>query len=114
MSWLLVALGSAVGGVLRYGCGLLIPSQGLPWATILVNIAGSFAIGAVAASAAGVELKLFLMTGVLGGFTTFSAFSLQTLELAQAGDLLGAGLNVGLSVVLCLVAVWLGWLLVKA
>jgi CrcB protein len=89
-----------------------------PWGTLLINILGSLVIGLVAAVtltparvAMHPDLRVFLMVGVCGGFTTFSAFSLQTLELMQAGDIApAAGYIVG-SVVLCLAAVWSGWLL---
>ncbi len=92
---LLVALGSAIGGASRYGVGLwLTPLAGqrLPYATLAVNMLGAVLIGLVAGSAVSEErwvisenFRLFLMAGVLGGFTTFSAYSLQTLELLQAG-----------------------------
>jgi fluoride exporter len=112
--YLWIALGSALGGVGRHAVSEALVArldpQGLPWWTILVNVTGSFAIGYVAAVAPpGPELRLFLMTGVLGGYTTFSAFSLQTLDLAQRGDWTGAALNVVASVALCLAAVFLGF-----
>ena len=114
-----VAIGSAVGGVLRLWTTAWIARalpMHLPLGTLFVNVSGSFAIGAVAAlflgrwqgSAATVWPPL-LMTGLLGGFTTFSAFSLQTLLLMQQGRWVEAVINVVLSVVLCLGAVWLGW-----
>jgi fluoride exporter len=110
-----VALGSALGGVARHGVSEAIlrhaDPAGVPWWTILVNVSGSFAIGYCAQSLApdSSELRAFLMVGVLGGYTTFSAFSLQTLELARNGDWTGAALNVALSVVLCLAAVAAGF-----
>jgi CrcB protein len=111
--YLLVAAGSALGGVGRHLASETILAhvdpKGLPWWTILVNVTGSFAIGFVAASDVSPETRLFLMTGVLGGYTTFSAFSLQTLDLAQRGDWSGAALNVALSVAFCLGAVFLGF-----
>ena len=112
--YLWIALGSALGGVGRHAVTEAIVArldpEGLPWWTILVNVTGSFVIGYVAAiSPANPEFRLFLMTGVLGGYTTFSAFSLQTLDLAQRGDWTGAALNVALSVGLCLAAVYLGF-----
>jgi CrcB protein len=89
-----------------------------PWGTILVNIIGSLVIGFVATltgpngrAVVPVNAQAFVMVGLCGGFTTFSAFSLQTLELARDGRFLYAGANVVLSVVLCLAAVALGhWL----
>lgn len=112
--YLWIAVGSAIGGVGRHAVSEAIlaqvGAQGLPWWTILVNVTGSFAIGYVAGAAPeSMELRLFLTVGVLGGYTTFSAFSLQTLELVQRGDWSGAALNVGLSVALCLAAVFLGF-----
>jgi CrcB protein len=113
-----VAVGSAVGGVLRFWLtawvARVLPTV-LPLGTIVVNILGSLAIGGLAAaflnraqSASGLWPAL-LMTGLLGGFTTFSAFSLQTLMLMQEGRWIVAAGNVVLSVILCLIAVWVGW-----
>lgn len=92
MGWVLVALGSALGGVLRYGVSRLwpvVPGQ-WPLATFAVNLAGSFAIGAlyvliVLRSPNEEPLRLFWMTGVLGGFTTYSAFALETTLLGTQG-----------------------------
>ena len=92
-----------------------------PWGTLLINILGSFVIGLVAAwtmapARIGMhpDVRIFLMVGVCGGFTTFSAFSLQTLELLQSGAVWpAAGYVVG-SVALCLAAVWGGWLVGRA
>lgn len=85
-AWLAVAVGGALGSVLRYLCTLLVQS---PWATLAVNLLGSFLIGACAPLLASNEqplLRLLLVTGILGGFTTFSAFSLDTLQLLQLGE----------------------------
>ena len=89
-----------------------------PWSTLLVNVSGSFIIGFFAAITsperrvfAPISFRQFFIYGVCGGYTTFSSFSWQTLELAQAGEWLRAGGNVLGSVALCLVAVWLGHLL---
>lgn len=115
-TYLLVALGSALGGAARHGVSEAIlrhaDPAGVPWWTILVNVTGSFAIGYFAQSLASDahDARAFLLAGLLGGYTTFSAFSLQTLDLARAGDWTGAALNVVLSVALCLVAVTLGYL----
>lgn len=120
MSWtvtLLLALGGALGTVARYLVGLWAApiSQTLPWATILINVAGSFLIGFIGTfTLAGGRyplpegLRLFLMVGFCGGFTTFSSFSLQSFELLRNGAGLRATLNVGLSVMLCLGAVAAG------
>ncbi|MDO8608386.1 MAG: fluoride efflux transporter CrcB [Phaeospirillum sp.] len=117
-TYALVALGSAIGGTLRYWLsGLIANSFGatFPWGTLLVNVTGSFAIGLFATLTAtdgrvfvAGEWRTFFMVGICGGYTTFSSFSLQTLTLAQDGEWLSAGLNIVLSVVACLVAVWLG------
>ena len=116
--YLYIALGSALGGMARYACNGWIAQQfgeTFPWGTITVNLVGSFLIGLVA-TLTGPDGRLlvpghgrdFVMIGVFGGFTTFSSFSLQTLALARDGEWFGAGPNVVLSVLLCLVAVWAG------
>jgi CrcB protein len=113
-STLWIALGGALGSVGRFWLAaafeLLLRSD-FPWATVVTNITGSFAIGVVAALPMDLHLRQFLMIGVLGGFTTFSAFSLQTLALAEAGDWPKAAANVLGSVILCLLAVWVGHML---
>jgi fluoride exporter len=119
--YFLVALGGALGSAVRLWLGVQVASLvgvRFPWATVLINVLGSLAIGffAMLTSPGGrvsipVEAQAFVMVGVCGGFTTFSAFSLQTLELVRVGQLLDAGTNVVLSLVLCLGAVVLGhWL----
>lgn len=117
---IMVAIGGAIGSVGRYLIGLWMApySQNLPWATILINIAGSFAItffGALTVANGRAPLpdlwRVFFMVGICGGFTTFSSFSLQTLTLAQDGEWFRAGANAVLSLVLCLVGVWLGHVL---
>jgi len=99
-----VALGGALGAVLRYGVGLAVA---FPFGTLAVNILGSFAIGAIWAhlSAKGLHHWLpFIMTGLLGGFTTFSAFSLDALRLVEHGRLVAAGAYVVVSVICALLA----------
>lgn len=118
MTYLWVALGSALGGVARHWCSGVAArlwGESFPWGTIIVNVAGSFVIGLFATLtapdgrvAASSEARLFVMVGLCGGYTTFSAFSLQSLVLARAGEWIGLGMNIGLSVVLCLAAVWAG------
>ncbi len=94
---LAVAAGGALGSVGRYGVGVLARQylSGGPWGTLIVNIIGSFAIGVLFAwfllRPAPEWARLGLMTGVLGGFTTYSAFSLETLELFRSGGMLAAG-----------------------
>ncbi len=116
-----IALGSALGGVARYWVSGLVArtiGETFPWGTLTVNVTGSFLIGLFAALS-GPDGRLlvasparqFVMLGLFGGFTTFSSFSLQTLSLVQDGEWLAAGTNVGASLVLCLVGVWLGYAL---
>jgi CrcB protein len=116
-----VALGSVIGALLRASASLVIQDHfgsGFPWGTLFVNVTGSFAIGFYAALTGpdgrvfvGPRQRQFVMTGICGGYTTFSAFSLETFHLVQAGNLAAAGLNVGISVVTWLLAVWLGHIL---
>jgi CrcB protein len=113
-----VALGSALGGLARYGLSGVVArafGETFPWGTLVVNVIGSLLIGFVATVTgpdgrvlASPVTRQFWMVGIFGGFTTFSSFSLQTLSLAQDGEWLRAGGNVVLSVALCLVSVWLG------
>jgi CrcB protein len=114
----LVAAGGALGSVARALVGSLIPAGRLPWATILINIAGSLLIGWLMAkfsplTAENVRAHSFAVVGICGGFTTFSAFSWQTVEQMQKGDWTAAVANVLLSVGLCLIATWLGWRLAR-
>ena len=116
--WIWVALGSAAGGVARYAIARLWPTVpgGWPLATMAVNVVGSFAIGWLSAllasrAAAGdatETLRVFLMTGVLGGFTTYSAFALETVTLGSSGEVLRAAAYVVATVVLCLAAALAG------
>jgi CrcB protein len=124
MNYLVIGLGGALGSMLRFGVGSLIDTnvqktgQIFPWGTIVVNITGCFVIGFIFTISTS-EGRLFLSPltrnfitiGILGGYTTFSSFSWQTLTLAQSGQMWGAVANVLLSVVLCLVGVWLGAML---
>jgi len=118
---LYIALGGAIGTMLRYWCSGAVAvafGETFPWGTLVVNVAGSLLIGLLAALVGpdgrllmSPELRQTLMIGVFGGFTTFSSFSLQTLALIQDGELLFAASNVLLSVGLCLGGVLLGWTL---
>ena len=124
MTYLWVALGSALGGAARYGCAGLAArwfGASFPWGTLIINVSGSLLIGFLATLMspdgrllAAPDMRAFLMIGVLGGFTTFSSFSLETLNLARDGEWLWASANVTLSVVLCLTAVWLGHIAARA
>ena len=119
MTYFWVALGGALGSVARYAfSGIAVRWLGaaFPYGTLFVNVTGSFTIGLLAALVAadgrpslGADARAFLLVGVLGGFTTFSSFSLETLNLARSGALGAAVLNVAGSVVLCLAGVLLGF-----
>ena len=113
MTYLQVALGGALGSVLRFWLGSVIGHKaGAPfWGTLFVNVTGCFLIGLLGnlrEDGPGDFDRYFLMIGVMGGYTTFSTFSLQTLELFRAGNPGLAAANVALSMVLCLLGVWLG------
>ena len=124
-SYLWVALGSAIGGVSRFWLSGLVAGSvrgTFPWGTVIVNITGSFVIGVFAglaspegrlAPATRTWVTQFLMVGICGGYTTFSSFSLQTLNLARDGEWLQAGGNVLVSVAACLAAVWAGYALAE-
>jgi len=122
MNILLVALGGAIGSVSRYLVGtvtLRLYGPAFPWGTLAVNIVGSFAIGVLAELIArrfdaSPELRLLLVTGFLGGFTTFSAFSLDAIVLLERGNLLLAAGYIAGSVVFSLCAVLAGLALVRA
>ena len=117
MVWWIIA-GSAIGGALRYlisGVIALQFGETFPWGTLVVNVTGSFVIGFFATLTApdgrvlaSPQTRQFVMTGICGGYTTFSSFSLQTLNLARDEEWLYAGGNIVGSVVLCLLFVWLG------
>lgn len=109
-------LGGAIGAMLRYGLGAWVQGllgPGFPWSTFLTNITGSLLIGLVLRlsleGALSPEWRLFLAVGVLGGYTTFSTFSWETLTLVQQGEWLKAFLYVAGSVVLGFVLVWLAY-----
>jgi fluoride exporter len=120
MNYLIVAAGSAIGGMGRYyftGLAARLISDVFPWGTLLINVGGSFVIGVLAAFITNDgahpfvahELRLLLMIGVCGGFTTFSSFSLETLNLARNGEWLAAGGYIAGSFVLCLAVVAVGY-----
>ena len=122
MPYLWVTVGSALGGLLRYAITrmTLNMSAGFPYGTILINVVGSFVIGYFGTltlqsgrDAASDNLRLFVMVGLCGGFTTFSSFSLQTFDLLRSGAWVRALANVVLSVTLCLAAVAAGHLLAQ-
>ncbi len=119
LTYLLVALGGALGSVARAWVGVTavrLVGAGFPWGTMLINVVGSLVIGIVAATALSPtrtlftqEVRIFLMVGICGGFTTFSSFSLQTFELLREGRPAAALANVALSVVLCVIATAAGY-----
>jgi len=122
LSYLWIAIGGALGSVSRYWLNGIVSTrfETFPMGTLSVNVMGSFIIGVFAAltlpegrmnSEGRAFATQFVMLGVCGGFTTFSSFSLQTLNLLHDREWLYAGGNVLLSVVVCLVATWLGYLL---
>lgn len=122
--YLWIAVGSALGGVARFALSGVVAHQlgeTFPWGTLIVNVSGSFAIGLFSTLTdpegrvfVGATTRQFVMTGVLGGFTTFSSFSVQTLALARDGEWLRAGGNALGSFGLCLIAVWLGHVMALA
>ena len=119
INYLLVALGSAAGGMARFACSGLAAryiSDSYPWGTLLVNVSGSLVIGALAATIPEDGRVLFVpdaralfMVGLCGGFTTFSSFSLETVNLVRGGAWAPAAGYVIASVVLCIAAAALGY-----
>jgi CrcB protein len=117
-AYLWIAIGSALGGMARYwssGVTARLIGETFPWGTLLVNVLGSLIIGFFATLTApdgrlfvDTTTRQFVMIGLCGGYTTFSAFSLQTLNLMNDGEWFYVGLNIGASVILCLAAVWIG------
>ena len=116
-AYLLIALGSALGGVARHWVSTALAvrlASPFPWPTFLVNVLGSAVIGFILAlpdSRLNPLTRQFLTVGILGGFTTFSAFSAQTLALLQAGKTSVALAYIFSSVAICLLGCWIGWTL---
>jgi CrcB protein len=120
-AYLWIAIGGALGGVARFWVSGLFArwfGETFPWGTMIVNITGSLAIGFFATCTGpdgrwlvGAQGRIFFMIGLCGGYTTFSSFSLQTLNLMRDGEWLYATANAVLSVVLCLASVWFGQVL---
>lgn len=117
-NYLWIALGSAIGGAARYWCSGVaarLIGETFPWGTLIVNVVGSFVIGFFA-TLTGPDGRLlvsttarqFVMLGLCGGYTTFSSFSLQTLNLVHDGEWAYASVNITASVILCLLGVWIG------
>jgi CrcB protein len=119
----LVGVGSFVGGVLRYGLSTwvhrVLDNPWFPYGTLAVNVLGCLVIGFLAGlaetrTAFTSEARLFLFVGILGGFTTFSSFALETFSLARDTQNVAALMNIGLQLILGLLAVWSGNLLAHA
>ena len=118
LSYMWVAIGGALGTTARYWLsGVVARSVGetFPWGTLVINVTGSFVIGFFGALTGpdgrlfvGSTARQFVMIGMCGGYTTFSSFSLQTLNLMNEGEWSRAAANIGLSVLLCMIAVWVG------
>ena len=118
LTYLWIALGSALGGMARYACSTLVAQTvggAFPWGTLAVNVMGSFVIGLFATIGGpdsrwplSADARLFVTVGLCGGYTTFSSFSLQTLDLMREGQAASAAGNIAASVGLCLVSVWAG------
>ncbi len=116
-----IAVGGALGTAGRYwlsGVVARLIGETFPWGTLIINVTGSFVIGFFATLTGpdgrvfvGSTARQFVMIGICGGYTTFSSFSLQTLNLMNDGEWFKAGGNIGLSVALCLIAVWAGQVL---
>ncbi|WP_298263204.1 fluoride efflux transporter CrcB [Acidocella sp.] len=123
-AYLWVALGGALGSVARYALGnamTLALGADFPWGTLLINVLGSFVIsffgvlsGAQARFPVPFEARVFVTVGLCGGFTTFSSFSLQTVELARNGQPMRAALYVAASATLCIIACALGYVAAAA
>ena len=119
-TYLWIGLGSALGGMGRYWCTEAMTrayGTSFPWGTIFVNVSGSLVIGILATVFepegrlfSSPNARVFLMIGICGGYTTFSSFSLETMNLLRDGHWLWAGANVAGSVLLCVTAVWIGHL----
>ncbi len=111
-----IASGGALGAIARYGTSLGVYAmlgRGFPYGTLFVNVAGSFLMGVLSMMLLerfnlGPEWRAAILVGFLGSFTTFSTFSIETLNLLEQGDISRAMLNISVSLVLCIVAVWFG------
>ena len=113
---LFIAFGGALGAVMRYGASVSVYSllgRGFPYGTMFVNVTGSLLMGLLSVILldrfnVGPEWRAAILVGLLGSFTTFSTFSIETLNLLEQGDMTRAFANMILSVVVCLAAVWIG------
>jgi CrcB protein len=120
--WLAVAAGGALGATARYGLSTAIYQslgKSFPYGTLAVNVIGCLLIGLASVHwiervTFGDTWRLFLIIGVFGGFTTFSTFSLETIQLLQQGEPGKALANIGVSLIACLAATYVGWLIVRS
>jgi CrcB protein len=116
MQWAMIAAGGATGAVLRFWVSTATYNwlgKDFPYGTLMVNVIGSLCMGFLFVwfterSALSEEWRSLMLIGLLGAFTTFSTFSMDTLNLIQAGEVAKAGLNILISVVLCIAAAWIG------
>ncbi len=114
-----IAIGGALGAVLRFTISNGVYAwlgRGFPWGTLVVNVFGSLLMGLlyvffVERLSVSVEMRSLILVGLLGAFTTFSTFSIETLNLIESGDLIPAGINMFVSVFCCVTACWLGLML---
>lgn len=118
MTVLYIALGSALGGVSRYGISFLLNAGTFPWGTLCVNVLGSLAIGLLSGWLAqgaenGAAIRAFGVVGFCGGFTTFSTFSNETFRMLEGGRFGMAALYVGVSLLVGLMAVWTGYAIMR-
>lgn len=120
-NFFITGIGGAIGSMMRHGAGLLFLKAGwtnFPWSTLTINLLGSFCIGLIVGWLAHVqnwseEIRLFAVVGILGGFTTFSAFSLESVLLFERGQYLDAAFYVAASVILSIAATFLGLFLIR-
>lgn len=117
---LMVGFGSLMGGILRYMISTMSAKYfgNFPIGTLIVNVVGGFLMGMIMEASAGIwpisaDMRIFLTTGIMGGLTTFSTFSYETISFLSEGEYLMGGLNAGLNLFLALFACWLGKIVVQ-
>ncbi len=116
-----IALGGAIGAVLRFMTSNMVYSQlgrVFPWGTLMVNVIGSLFMGLLFVlfterMELNSDVRAFITVGLLGAFTTFSTFTIETMNLIESGELMRAGVNILASVVCCLAACWLGMIIAR-